>query len=114
MIFYFVEVGARKEMGKDINHKIKGEIKTGNIMTSDEQRFEQVKNKIAESEKPERHAKKSNVEAAIGEMKKELSGLNDEPGASQQKTTGKFKIVVILVVIVLIVLIVGTKLIGLW
>lgn len=83
-------------------------------MTSDEQRFEQVKNEIAESEKPERHAKKSTVEAAIGEMKKELSGLNDKPGASHQKPRGKFKIVAILLVIVVLVLIIGTKLVGLW
>ena len=83
-------------------------------MKSEDQRFEQVKNKIAESEKPAKGSKEGDVEATIGGMKKELSDLLNESDAPQQKkASGIVKIVVFLVVIVLII-IVGTKLIGLW
>jgi len=83
-------------------------------MKSEDQRFEQVKNKIAESEKPARGVKEGDVEATIGGMKKELSDLLNSADAPQQKkASGTLKIVAFLVVIVLII-IVGTKLIGLW
>ena len=45
-------------------------------MTSKEQqRFEQVTKKIAESEKPKKHAKEKNVEATIAGLKEELSHI---------------------------------------
>jgi hypothetical protein len=64
-------------------------------MTSKEQRFEHVKNEIAESEKPKRHSKETNVEAAIGEIKTEFSSFEEEKqstffdDASHQKTSNK-------------------------
>ena len=63
-------------------------------MKSEDQRFEQVKNKIAESEKPARGVKEGDVEATIGGMKKELSDLLNESDAPQQKkASGTLKIV---------------------
>jgi hypothetical protein len=54
-----------------------------------------VKNEIAESEKPKRHSKKTNVEAAIGEIKTEFSSFEEEKrstffdDAPHQKTSNK-------------------------
>jgi len=47
-------------------------------MQSKEERFEKVKNIIVESEKPRKHTKEKNVEAAIEQLKKELSSLEIE------------------------------------
>ena len=44
-------------------------------MIPKEERFETVKKKIAEYARPQKQAKKKNVEAEIEQLKKELSGL---------------------------------------
>ena len=83
-------------------------------MKSEDQRLEQVKNKITELEKPAKPSKESDVEATIGGMKQDLSDLlNASETPKQKKSSGALKIIAFLVVIVLIIVI-GTKLIGLW
>jgi hypothetical protein len=91
-------------------------------MTSKEKQFELVKNEIAELDKPKRYQKERNVDATIGAMKRELSGIEgqkqngggiDDSDHSKKKSH-KIIVVIVLFVVLLVVLIITTKFIGLW
>jgi hypothetical protein len=91
-------------------------------MTSKEKQFELVKNEIAELDKPKKYQKEKNTDAAIGAMKKELSGIEGQKeihgeidGSDQgKKNSHKIIAVIVLIVVLLVVLIFATKFFGLW
>ena len=91
-------------------------------MASKEKQFELVKNEIAELDTPKRYQKEKNTDAAIGAMKKELSGMEGQKQNGggiddsdySKKNSHKTIIVITLLVVLLVVVIVVTKFIGLW
>ncbi len=79
-------------------------------MISKEEQFELVKKEIAELDKPQRYQKEKTVDATIGAMKKELSGIEGQKqtggvkeGSDHRKINSKIIIIVIVLVVLLLV-----------